>query len=480
MTLIGEGAIYHAPKTKEEASLIRRNYGWSGEDYRQAVINPNLEDAIPKEEDFLPFPFRHISATIVGAGSWKATDFSKPGVLKKAVPMVANKPVYVNHEWETGNVVGVNGQGKWQAEFKASDGQIIPAGIDAAIFIDAKLHTDICRKLQAYPVPHIQSVSISVLFEWEPSHVFENSSGQEDEWMFENRIGTSVDGEMVTRVVTKILDVYETSLVWLGADPFAKILNEKGEPLNVEKAGVVGLTKFDKDPLADYYKSNNRYFVYESCFAKEENVNLYKQKELNFVKSEKENTMDLKIILAGMLNVKPEEVTEELLKNHSLVKTVDLSAMKTKADSLSGVQADLVTEKGNVDKYKGLVPLDKLTELNTSIQEFGKDSTIETLIPLAKYGQETLNSSRKLCEKHYKISVGEKNEDQAVLDLINKASEKEIAGLLKQYGATNIDAFAGSCVDCGSENISFRSTKPEDSGEGESDATFDMPGAFRK
>jgi len=482
ITLIGDRAMFHSPQKKEESQNIRNAYGWSGEDYRQAVINPDIQDAIPKQEDFLPFMFRHITATIVGAGSWKATDFSKPGVLKKAKGLFEYKPVYVNHEWEVSNAVGGIGQTKYTEAFTASDGTKIPAGIDAPIFIDGKLHADICRKLQAFPVPTIQSVSVSVLFEWEPSHVFTTGTGEEDEWLFESRIGTMVDGKMVCRVVTKILEAYETSLVWLGADPFAKILNEKGEPLNVEKSAVVGLQKFDKDPLAGFYKTNNRYFVYENCFNSDKQLNLHKANVINFNKSEKLSTMDFQQILAVKLGVDKETLTEEMLNQYSIVKTDVYTKEKANSEKLASVQTELTKANGDVAKLTKIIPLDKVEAVTTSLQEFGENTTVETLIPLAKYGNETLTAKRQLCEKHYKLSVGENNEDQAVIDIISNATDKQIDGLLKQYGVKNIGEFGGTCKSCGSTEITFRTTVPEEEKDSpdKTDAQFDMPNGFRK
>jgi len=252
--------ILYAPQFIAKATGKKMNFSWDNEDYRQAIVVPGLENAIAKPEDFIAFPFRHLSATIVGAWSWKATEFTE-AVLKAAVPLLKHKPACVNHNLEISNIIGLNGEAVWSPAFK-QNGITIPGGIDAPIWVDGKMHQDITRKLSGFPVPHIQSVSVTVVYEWEPSHTFVNREGDEDEWMFESRIGTMVDGSMVRRIATKIEDFYETSLVFLGADPFAKIFNDKGELINVEKSGIVGKQNFNKEPDAtlNHYKKHGHFY----------------------------------------------------------------------------------------------------------------------------------------------------------------------------------------------------------------------------
>src|SRR5210317_758975 len=71
--------------------------------------------------------------------------------------------------------------------------------------------------------PSVHSVSVTVTFEWKPSHKFE------DENEFYGKLGTYDDkGELVRRVVTKIHAYHEISFVAHGADPYAqKIVDGK-------------------------------------------------------------------------------------------------------------------------------------------------------------------------------------------------------------------------------------------------------------
>lgn len=495
ITLVGNNTLVYVPDFKDKKSLkkMRSEFGWMGEDYRQVVMNENIENAIPKEEDFLPFWFRHISATTVGGGSWKATEFPEK-VLKAGMPLLAFKPSYVNHEMETSNIIGGIGNVKWTGKQKLADGTIVPPGIDAPIWVDGKLHPDICRKLAAFPVPHIQSVSVTVTYEWEPSHVFENREGDEDIWLFENRIGQVVDGEMVRRIATKIIDFYETSLVWLGADPFAKILDTEGKPLNIEKSAIVGMSKFADDPLTDLYKNTGRYFVNDSCFVNLNKLDLQRQVFENVGKTENYNRtmpkqsssnsetknnlkMDVLEFIAQQLNVKPEEVTVDVLKGFSFVKADEHSTL-IDLQKVVGTKSDY--EKLKADKDKAETDLQAANDKVTNLESEATNNK-----PLVEFASGHKDHLKDEATRFYKLSCGEKKPDDQIVSLIEKAADdndfKLLNSLLVQYGGKAFGEFEGECKECGSKEIKLRST--ESTEEGEETKEFDFPNlseAFRK
>lgn len=473
-----------APKFIELDSGKKQSFSWDNEDYRQSVVNPDISNAIAKKEDFLAFNFRHISATIVGAWSWKATEFNEK-VLKEAKSLLEYKPALVNHNAETGNIIGVNGKVVYENAYKANDGTIIPAGLNAPIWIDGKLHTDICRKLSAFPVPHIQSVSVSLLFEWEPSHTFTDQSGNEDDWMFEMRIGTLVDGTMVRRVVTKIVDFYETSLVFLGADPFAKIVDTEGKLVNVEKSAIVGRQMFSDDKIgSDYYKrSNGHYYLMDDVtFANEKSINLRERINVDFSKngnSFKNNEMKV-LKLSGKKEDYAQEVLTTLeesfkvefveLKDETetitnLTKEVEefKSAKTTAEESLAKVQSELTEAKNAFAEYEKIVPVAELSE-------FAKVIDLAQVKPLAEFGRKVELSKREECIRLYKVSVKDKTND-AVIKTINEASFDALEGLMQQYGGTCMEQFGGKCDECNSTKVSFRSSVNEGEQKEETEKT---------
>lgn len=478
LILVNENSLLPKKFSKDERSSVWKEFGfdksqhsfsWDNEDYRQSQVNPNIDDAIPKEEDFLPFPFRHLSATIVGGGTWKATEFPEK-ILKASTKMLSNKPVYVNHNLEISNIVAGIGKTKWTPSFTAEDGTIIPGGIDAPIWVDGKLHADICRKLSAFPVPHIQSVSVTVVFEWKPSHVFENRDGVEDLWLFESRIGQMVDNEMVRRVATKIVEYYETSLVWLGADPFAKILDENNQPLNIEKSAIVGMAKFDKDPLNQFYKDTGKYFIQESCISNDKKLDLVKRvykkddksgnneptpEEIELENNTLNNKLDMeKIIqlLAQRLGKKPEEITEDFLKGFMFITNEEHTSL-----------VGLKTKVGTVEDYESVI---------TAKDKFEQDLKAEQLItetnkPLVEFANSTLESRKENALKFYRLSLKEgMSEDEATVKLIERASEekdfKSLESMTKQYGGSAFDTLGGKCLECGSTEVDFRTSEEQD------------------
>lgn len=492
LTIIGNGSFFYTPDAgnKDELKLMRSQFGmFDSSNYRQNNVNPNLADAIPKEEDFLPFWFRHISATIVGAYTWKATEFPEK-VLKKSTPMLSLKPVYVNHDLQISNIVAGIGQTKWSPGFKTSDGIQVPGGIDAPIWVDGKLHPDICRKLAAYPVPHIQSVSVTVTYEWEPSHAFEDRDGNEDTWLFESRIGQMVDGEMVRRVATEILEYYETSLVWAGADPFAKILNEKGEPINIEKSAIIGMEKFKDDPLIDLYKSQNRYFVNDSCFSIVKKIDLQRTligkitKTENFSQSIKQkdtnsNSKTVKMdelinFLADKLNVKPDEVTKEMLEKYILLPIADHSSFM-----------NLQKAVGTIEQFNALKAAKETAEGEVVTLKADK-AALETEKtknePLVNFAKDRLKTAKEEALRLLKLSKAGEEPDASIVSLITRAETEQdfqtLNGLILQYGGKAFDTFEGKCSECGSEKITFRSSKQTDPDP--KDEQFSIPNLSEK
>lgn len=161
-------------------------------------------NVVPQESDYIRVPVRAISQQIV-EGYW--LDFSRPGVLAAAVDMLLGKTIYADHYVAVDNWVGIVESTSW-------DDSSYPPGINATLKIDTVKAPNISRGLISKA---LRSVSVGLEFEYEKSHP--NMSDME----FYLSLGHDVDGEMVRWIVTKILDIYEISIVWEGADPNAKV-----------------------------------------------------------------------------------------------------------------------------------------------------------------------------------------------------------------------------------------------------------------
>lgn len=177
-----------------------------------------IEDIKPKDSDYIYPLFRALSQGVV-AGYW--LDYSTPGMLEAAVSLLQGQTVYTDHVyWRVENWVGSVNNAFWDAEGAASGG--VP-GINAELKIDAILNPKIARGLLMKP-PAIHSVSVTVVFEYEFSH-----PQLVEERRFWNLLGEEVDGEIVRLIVTKIIDFYEISLVYQGADRIAKRIDVDDE-----------------------------------------------------------------------------------------------------------------------------------------------------------------------------------------------------------------------------------------------------------
>lgn len=438
-------------------------------------------DVAPKPEDFIDVPFRLLSATIVAGGTWRATDFSDENVLKASISRMLGKPVYKDHDTDLDNWVGLVKAPKWTAAFTSTTGVAIPAGIDGIISIDAKTNPKIARGVL---VGGIFSNSVTVEFDWVPSHDFES----DDE--FEMNVGSIIDGKMVCRKCTKIWDYYESSLVWLGADPYAKLIDNNGDLVNVDTTST-----YDDAIVQTTYKKDKKYAV-NSCLSK--NV-LSLSRPQNPTKPSNSNPMNEELlkalrILLGLADdaeitaemvsaikiAKPEDATalaasqelaqataeviteltgEEVkvenltkaavhkLKGHKAVKTDDLSGKDAQIVTLTADKATLTTDKANLTA--------QVTTLTSDKQALTTE--VETLKPDATLGKQFVSDKRAECIRLYKIAVDNKPVE-AVINLMNNAKNEELDGLLTQYTKGVTMKFTGTCVDCGSHNFQFKSS----------------------
>lgn len=165
----------------------------------------------PKDTDYI-FPlFRALSADLI-AGYF--LDFREKGVLEAAAPLLQGQTVYTNHRfWDVERWIGVVNLAEWDAKGERTSG--IP-GINTELKIDWVVAPRIARGLLMKP-PAIHSVSATVIFEWQASH-----PDLLEKRIFWQNLGEEIDGEIVRIIVTKILEFWELSLVFQGADRWAK------------------------------------------------------------------------------------------------------------------------------------------------------------------------------------------------------------------------------------------------------------------
>ncbi len=197
-------------KVLENASLCYYGGGKQNNSVQDNVPVPT-GNPMPTDERYVYATFRGLSQIYLPN---RGLDFSKKGVLEAGVELLKGKTVYPNHDFrDVNNWLGVVSNSFWDASGEKSGGV---SGINCEIKIDAFLNYRIACGVMMTP-PAINSMSLTVLFEFEYSH-----PQLVEERRFWNLLGEEVDGDIVRLIVVKIVDFWEASLVFLGEDRLAK------------------------------------------------------------------------------------------------------------------------------------------------------------------------------------------------------------------------------------------------------------------
>lgn len=158
------------------------------------------------------FPFRMLSKSFIQS---HLLDFSEGDVLQEAVELF-NTKIFKNHNTDIENSIGLVINARFSESFRHTN----IAGIDADYKIYKKFGEDIADRIEA---DVLDSTSVGVRFAWKKSHPKLKGAS------FFDHLGYEVDGHIVRLIITKILRVPETSIVYAGADPNAKKLTFAGE-----------------------------------------------------------------------------------------------------------------------------------------------------------------------------------------------------------------------------------------------------------
>ena len=480
-----------------KSNFSRSAFGFSDSNKFFPGIDVNA-DVQPKPEDFIDAPFRLLSATMVAGGTWRATDFSKGTILKDSIDKLAGKPVYKDHNTDLDNWVGIVKVPKWTESFTDVKGNKIPAGIDALLSIDAKTNPKIARGVLS---GGIFSNSVTVDFNWVPSHDIEN------QYEFDQKVGQiGEDGRMICREVVEILDYYESSLVWLGADPYAKLIDSQGSLVNPD---LTNAYEVENENVRNGYSKEGKYSVSFSTTqglislsrlqATKNNNNMepilealrlalgigvevevtpamvatlslttepdaaIARKVNNFERLSKvalasaDTDEVTPIVAAGEEAEVSETISEELVA----LKKADLAKLKASANTLESLkigdapvtQEALTSLQAEAGKVTSLTAeLAKATEdKNTA------EASLAAELPFAIQGKSFVAKQQNEAIRLYKLSAGEKA-SEAVEKLFKEAKPEAVEGLLNQYAGSVTAAFNGRCKKCESTDFEFKSS----------------------
>jgi predicted RNA-binding Zn-ribbon protein involved in translation (DUF1610 family) len=161
-------------------------------------------------EEYVARFFRLLSAATT---PYRFYDFSRPDVLKAAVPLFEGLTLYANHYADVTKWKGFCQEPAW-------DDQNDPPGINCLLVLDRLVDANLARGVETKA---LRACSVTIWFEFERSHP--------ELQHFWDRLGEEVDGQVVRLIVTRISNAGEVSIVWEGEDPFAKALGAPdGEP----------------------------------------------------------------------------------------------------------------------------------------------------------------------------------------------------------------------------------------------------------
>lgn len=427
---------------------------------------------IPDAEDFFAFPFRHLSETVVGANSFKATDFAnKKGLLSKAAPLLSSRPAYLNHWIAAGEEIGFLGEATYRRKYTNSLGQEVPGGIEAPFILDAVLNGDLVRKMNS-PVSPIDSASVTVLFNWVASHEFE------DERDFFWHLGEVIDDEMVRRNVEEVVQFEESSLVWAGADPYAKMLDENNQVVNIDQAGVFAKNKFSNIEELTERDWVKKYYVFD-CLDESKWLHLSKSVE-KFSKTNETHTMkkEFLISLATFLGTTVEALENGQFSNKDLLKYQLITSeayekVKTDADGFEAekkakeeAEKTVSDNKEKVESYDLALPV--ITKA-TGKEDF--DAGIKEVLKLSEFkaeneafatqGKASFEDLKGLAKKTYSAFAQGKPDEAIEKELEEITDPVKLESYIKMWGGKLATHFSAKCTKCNSsENITFQSSKP--------------------
>lgn len=433
---------------KKETDLEKFGLFGGGNNYNTFDSKTTPKDFNPEQEEYIEPMFRLLSNCIVAKSSMP-TEFPED-VLKASMPLLVGCTINCDHETDIANAIGSVKEVTWQDSYRIGN-KVIPGGINGVFKIDAKANPRIARGINMDP-PSIHSNSVTVKFEWKPSHKFEKPYE-----FYENLGKTHKDGTMVRRIATKIVAYMETSLVWQGADPFAKMIKD-GKIINSTYASSVYGSFSEKSPQEQAEELRKRMVSYDfktDTMYNSENIYLHNTSEINNVGEDiNPNQNSLK---TNNMNKELAMFLEQLAGCLTLAESQELTAEV----ALSQVKAMLAEKQELTEKVTSSEAT--ITELREEVDKL--KASLKTNEKMAEIGTSHLSEVREATVASYNKLMGDKS-DEAILSLINADSTnlETLLSLKKSYDSQLEEKFPLHCSKCNSTDLTrATSVKEEDS-----------------
>lgn len=342
-------------------------------------------------EDFVEVTYRALSAAVLAD---RPIDFSNEKMLKRATRLLKNQTVFKDHDTSVDNWVGQVEDSLWDDQTKG-----IPPGINAILKLDiVKDPMTVRGVLQGV----IHSASVTVSFEWKPSH-----PKLMDDGTFFEKMGDEIDGELVRIIVTKIDRFLEISLVWQGADEYAKQIGPNGKPVS---------QFFETDPQRDVGRLS-----YNSS------KQISKEEEMEELKTLLKQTFGLEINADNF--------------------TKTLAQYVEQAKSAIGEKYD-----AQVSKLTS-----QLDEASKTIVEL--ETEVKEMKPKAELGSKYLEDERAEAIRLCKLVKGE-NINDAILKTLENGDLALVQAWKEEFRKEAELKFPNKCAKCGSTEITRQSSNP--------------------
>ena len=436
---------FFAAAKKDRKSLDSFGLFGSDIDYNTYYPDATPEQFNPNEDEFIQPVFRMLSNCIV-AKPYSPTEFPAD-VLKAAKHLLVGQTVNCDHATDIGNAIGSVVETYWQEAYTDENGVEIPAGINARLKIDAKANPRIARGINMDP-PSIHSNSVTVMFEWKPSHEFENK------WEFWEKLGTyDKDGVLIRRIATKIIAFKETSLVSHGADPYAQLIKD-GKLVNPIYADNI-YNSFSEDKakeIREKIDQSRASFIDYKGFS-EKVINHNTSEIIN--RGTSQNTEESQVSNQNnKLNSMPEltQFIEQLFGEGML--SLAEGATATTEHALAEIRR-IVSENASLAEAKSTAEAE-VTSLREEVTKLKGD--LKTSEKFAEIGTTHFKEVKDATLASYKKLAGEK-EDVNLLALIeNMDSLSTLLSLKATYDTQLEEKFPLHCADCGSKNVNRASS----------------------
>lgn len=402
-------------------------FGFFGSDYNTYFPGVNKEEFNPGEGEFIEPVFRLLSNCIVSK-NWCPTEFPEQ-VLKDSMPLLIGQTVNCDHETSIANAIGSIKSVYWQDAYKVGD-KTIPGGINGVLKIDGKANPRIARGINMDP-PSIHSNSVTVQFEWTPSHDFE------DPYEFYEKLGTyDQNGELIRRIAKRIISYKETSLVSHGADPYAQLIKD-GKIINPTYADSV-YSSFSEQVKEKFINSQVAEVDYKNILSLSDNTpylyNIGEQQNSNINQTTK-------------MNKELQEFLESLFGEGLL--NLSEGAQPSSEAVISGIK-QLIQENKDLAQTKQ-TQANEVTSLQKKVNTLQAEATANA--PFIEIGKNHFKEVKEDTIASYKKLAGE-NPDPNILTLIESITSLDtMKSLQSNYKQSLEEKFPLQCSDCGSHNI---------------------------